>query len=159
MLPPLDVYVNVNIIYAMLNAEQHSEPVFTITDLAQEMDITTRTIRFYEDRGLLRPARRGQQRIYSRADRTRLKLVLRGKRLGWPLDDIREMIELYDAPDGERKQLEVMIARIDQSRRTLLQQREDIELALREFDDIETRCKERLQHTIESCNLEEAENA
>ena len=90
------------------------EPEFSITDLAQEMDITTRTIRFYEDRGLLRPARRGQQRVYSRADRTRLKLVLRGKRLGWPLDDIREMIELYDLPDGERKQLSVMLERIRQ---------------------------------------------
>jgi len=121
-----------------------TEPVFSITDLAQELDITTRTIRFYEDRGLLHPARRGQQRIYSKADRTRLKLVLRGKRLGWPLDDIREMIELYDTPDGERKQLEVMIEKIKQSRTTLLQQRDDIELALREFDEIETRCRKRL---------------
>ena len=123
------------------------EPVFSITDLAQELDLTTRTIRFYEDRGLLRPARRGQQRVYSRADRTRLKLVLRGKRLGWPLDDIREMIELYDTPDGERKQLEVMLTKISQSRATLLQQREDIELALSEFEDIETRCREQLSQT------------
>lgn len=120
------------------------EPVYSITDLAQELDLTTRTIRFYEARGLLRPARRGQQRVYSRADKTRLKLVLRGKRLGWPLDDIREMIELYDTPDGERKQLEVMLTKIAQSRATLLQQREDIELALSEFDDIETRCREQL---------------
>jgi DNA-binding transcriptional MerR regulator len=122
------------------------EPVYSITDLAQELDLTTRTIRFYEDRGLLRPARRGQQRVYSRADKTRLKLVLRGKRLGWPLDDIREMIELYDTPDGERKQLEVMLTKIAQSRATLLQQREDIELALSEFDDIESRCREQLIH-------------
>ena len=123
------------------------EPVYSNTDLAQELDLTTRTIRFYEDRGLLRPARRGQQRIYSRADKTRLKLVLRGKRLGWPLDDIREMIELYETPDGERKQLEVMLTKIDQSRATLLQQQEDIELALSEFDDIESRCKEQLLQT------------
>ena len=123
------------------------EPVFTITDLALELDITTRTIRFYEDRGLLRPARRGQQRIYSKADRTRLKLVLRGKRLGWPLDDIREMIELYDKPDGEKKQLEVMINKIAQSRTILLQQRDDIELALREFDEIEGRCVKQLKLT------------
>jgi len=120
------------------------DPVYTITDLAKELDLTTRTIRFYEDRGLLRPARRGQQRVYSRADKTRLKLVLRGKRLGWPLNDIREMIELYDTPDGERKQLEVMLTKIEQSRATLLQQREDIELALSEFDDIETRCRKQL---------------
>jgi DNA-binding transcriptional MerR regulator len=120
------------------------EPLYSIADLAQELDITTRTIRFYEDKGLLRPARRGQQRIYTRADRTRLKLVLRGKRLGWPLDDIREMIELYDTPDGERKQLEVMLKKIAQSRSVLLQQREDIELALREFDEIEARCRQQL---------------
>lgn len=119
-------------------------PVFSITDLAREMDITTRTIRFYEDKGLLRPTRRGTQRIYSKVDRTRLKLVLRGKRLGWPLDDIREMIELYDTPGGERKQLEVMLERIAQSRMTLLQQREDIELALREFEEIEKRCQQQL---------------
>lgn len=128
----------------MLDATQKTEPEYSITELAQELDITTRTIRFYEDRGLLRPARRGQQRIYSRADRTRLKLVLRGKRLGWPLDDIREMIELYDVPGGEQKQLEAMLGRIDQSRRTLLQQREDIDLVLREFDEIEARCKDQL---------------
>ena len=120
------------------------DPVFSITELAREMDITTRTIRFYEDKGLLRPTRRGTQRIYSKVDRTRLKLVLRGKRLGWPLDDIREMIELYDTPGGERKQLEVMLERIAQSRMTLLQQREDIELALREFEEIEKRCQQQL---------------
>ena len=120
------------------------EPVFSIAELAQEMDITTRTIRFYEDKGLLRPTRRGQQRVYSRADRTRLKLVLRGKRLGWPLDDIREMIELYDTPDGERKQLEVMLRKLDHSRSVLLQQRDDVELALRELKEIEARCQRQL---------------
>lgn len=130
---------------AMSLSPRDIEPVYTITDLAQELDITTRTIRFYEDRGLLRPARRGQQRVYSKADRTRLKLVLRGKRLGWPLDDIREMIELYDTPDGEKRQLEVMINKIEQSRNTLLQQRDDIELALREFDEIEARCLTQLK--------------
>lgn len=117
---------------------------FTITELAREFDITTRTIRFYEDKQLLKPGRRGQQRIYSRADRTRLKLVLRGKRLGWLLDDIREMIELYDTPDGEKKQLEVMIGRIQQSRALLVRQQEDIDLALSEFDDIEARCLQQL---------------
>lgn len=119
--------------------------VFSITELAHEMDVTTRTIRFYEDKGLLNPARRGSQRVYSRADRTRLKLVLRGKRLGWPLDDIREMIELYDTPDGERRQLEVMLAKIENSRSTLLQQRNDIELALSEFEEIEARCRDLLK--------------
>lgn len=118
---------------------------FSITDLAHELDITTRTIRFYEDRGLVFPARRGQQRVYSRADRTRLKLVLRGKRLGWPLDEIREMIALYDTPDGERRQLDVMLKKIAQSRATLLQQRNDIDLVLAEFDEIESRCRKQLE--------------
>ena len=119
---------------------------WSITELAREFDVTTRTIRFYEDRGLLAPARRGGQRVYSRSDRTRLKLVLRGKRLGWPLEEIGEMIRLYDVPGGagERRQLERMLERIAGSRATLLRQREDIELALGEFDEIEERCRARL---------------
>ncbi len=117
---------------------------FTITELAREFEITTRTIRFYEDRQLLKPTRRGQQRIYSRADRTRLKLVLRGKRFGWPLDEIHQMIRLYDTPNGEAKQLNVMLERIAQSRDLLLRQREDIVLALSEFDAIENRCRQQL---------------
>ena len=117
---------------------------YTIAELAREFDITTRTIRFYEDKQLLKPARRGQQRVYSRADRTRLKLVLRGKRLGWPLDDIREMIHMYDAPGGEEKQLRVMIDKINRSRETLFRQQEDIALALSEFDDIQLRCEMQL---------------
>jgi DNA-binding transcriptional MerR regulator len=117
---------------------------YSISELAREFDITTRTIRFYEDQGLLSPARRGQKRIYRKADRTRLKLVLRGKRLGFPLMDIRHMIELYDEPGGEAKQLDLMLAQINNSRTTLLQQQIDLELQLKEFDDIEARCKARL---------------
>ena len=125
---------------------------YSITELAREFDVTTRTIRFYEDRGLLSPARRGDQRVYSRSDRTRLKLVLRGKRLGWPLEEIGEMIRLYDAPGGtgERRQLELMLERIATSRATLVRQRQDIELALGEFDGIEARCRARLAETAPS---------
>jgi len=125
---------------------------YSIAELAKEFDITTRTIRFYEDKQLLKPARRGQQRVYSRADRTRLKLVLRGKRLGWPLDDIREMINMYDAPGGEEKQLRVMIDKINTSRETLLRQQEDIALALSEFDDIQLRCERQLS-SLQVSNL------
>ncbi len=125
---------------------------YSIAELAKEFDITTRTIRFYEDKHLLKPARRGQQRVYSRADRTRLKLVLRGKRLGWPLDDIREMIHMYDAPGGEEKQLRVMIDKIKTSRETLLRQQEDITLALSEFDDIQLRCETQLS-SLQISNL------
>jgi len=133
-----------------MSANEADQQTYTITELAREFDITTRTIRFYEDKHLLTPQRRGQQRIYSRTDRTRLKLVLRGKRLGWPLDDIREMIYMYDTPGGEEKQLLVMIDKIKQSREALLQQQNDIALALSEFDEIEQRCENQLaalQHT------------
>jgi len=121
---------------------QHS--VFTISQLSREFDITTRTIRFYEAKGLLTPERQGQKRIFSRVDRTRLKLVLRGKRLGFALDDIRRLIELYDESDGEQKQLNLMLDQLANSRQLLLQQRLDLEMQLKEFDDIEERCRERL---------------
>ncbi len=119
--------------------------VFSISDLAREFDITTRTIRFYEDKGLLSPQRSGQKRIYNRSDRTRLKLVLRGKRLGFALADIRRMIELYDEPGGEAKQLTLMLGQLNSNRQLLLMQREDLELQLKEFDDIELRCQKRLK--------------
>jgi len=117
---------------------------FSISELAGEFDITHRTIRFYEDQGLLQPARRGQQRVYNRADRTRLKLVLRGKRLGFPLDEIRRMIQLYDEPGGEVRQLDLMLEQLARSRDILMRQRQDLELQLSEFDDIEIRCRDRL---------------
>jgi DNA-binding transcriptional MerR regulator len=127
-----------------MSTSDQDQQTYTITELAREFDITTRTIRFYEDKQLLTPERRGQQRVYSRADRTRLKLVLRGKRLGWPLDDIREMIHMYDTPGGEEKQLLVMIDKIMQSREALLRQQTDIALALSEFDEIQQRCEKQL---------------
>ncbi len=122
--------------------EQLSE--FSIGDLAREFDLTTRTIRYYEDKMLLHPTRRGQKRIYSRADRTRLKLILRGKRLGWNLDEILEVIQLYASPDGEKRQLEAMVGKIKNSRNTLLDQQEDIKIALEELDEIEARCQQQL---------------
>lgn len=117
---------------------------FSIGDLAREFDLTTRTIRYYEDKQLLQPERRGQQRVYSRADRTRLKLILRGKRLGWNLDEIFEVIQLYNGPGGEKRQLEVMLDKIQNSRTTLLEQRQDVEIALQELEEIEARCQRQL---------------
>lgn len=118
---------------------------FSIGDLAREFDLTTRTIRYYEDKKLLNPERRGQQRIYSRIDRTRLKLILRGKRLGWNLDEILEVIQLYSAgPDGEKRQLELMLSKIDNSRATLLEQQQDIKIALVELEEIANRCRQQL---------------
>jgi len=117
---------------------------FSIGDLAREFDLTTRTIRYYEDKNLLTPQRRGQQRVYSRADCTRLKLILRGKRLGWNLDEIRQVIELYNGPGGEIRQLEVMLNKIENSRTTLLEQQQDVQIALDELQEIEARCQRQL---------------
>ncbi len=117
---------------------------YTITQLAQEFDVTTRTIRFYEDQGLLTPARKGQTRVYSPRDRVRLKLVLRGKRLGFSLGEIREMLDMYDAEPGETGQLQLFLSKITERRRLLEQQQEDIALTLKELSDIESQCRARL---------------
>ncbi|HYB08660.1 MAG TPA: MerR family DNA-binding transcriptional regulator [Alphaproteobacteria bacterium] len=115
-----------------------------ITELSREFDVTTRTIRFYEDEGLLAPERRGQTRIYSARDRVRLRLILRGKRLGFSLLEIKEIIDLYDRAPGELGQLRHFLAKIEERRRQLRQQREDIEITLRELSTVEARCHERL---------------
>lgn len=114
---------------------------YTITDLAREFDITTRAIRFYEDQGLLRPGRVGRKRVYSRRDRTRLKLTLRGKRLGFSLGDIRELFELFDGNRGEEIQLRHFIQILDERRALLKQQQRDIEAVLREIDNAHGKCQ------------------
>jgi DNA-binding transcriptional MerR regulator len=124
--------------------EPDSGATFSITDLAQEFDVTTRAIRFYEDQGLLAPKRRGQTRIYSQRDRTRLKLILRGKRLGFSLAEVAEIISLYHSEPGEAGQLEFFLRKIADRRAMLEQQREDIEVTLAELEAVETRCRGRL---------------
>jgi DNA-binding transcriptional MerR regulator len=124
---------------------REAERTYSITDLAQEFDLTTRAIRFYEDRGLLAPARRGQTRIYSSRDRTRLKLILRGKRLGFSLDEVREMVDMYDAAPGEKGQLTLFLKKISERRAALEQQRADIAVTLEELEAVEDRCRERLK--------------
>ena len=109
----------------------------TITELAKEFAVTTRTIRFYEDEGLISPERRGTQRIYHPRDRVRLKLILRGKRLGFSLRDIREIIDLYDTEIGEVGQLDYFLKKISERRDELLQKQRDIELTLRELVEVE----------------------
>ena len=118
--------------------------VYSIGDLSREFGVTTRTIRFYEDQGLLSPAREGQSRIYQPRDRVRLKLILRGKRLGFSLKEIKNLIELYDAPEGEGAQLRSFIEKIRARRGELLAQRNDIEQVLDELDTLEQRCSELL---------------
>ena len=125
--------------------DRKPEDSYSITDLAREFDITTRAIRFYEDQGLIRPERRGQARIYTQRDRTRLKLILRGKRLGFSLEEVGEIINLYDGAPGEVGQLNFFLEKIDARRALLEAQREDIEVTLEELKVVEDRCKRRLK--------------
>ena len=118
---------------------------YSISDLAREFDVTPRAIRFYEDHGLLAPKRDGQRRIYSPRDRTRLKLTLRGKRLGLTLSEIRELIDMYEPGRDERPQLERFREVLEAHRRSLLQQRADIQAQLAEILTFEKRVHERLR--------------
>lgn len=106
---------------------------FTIGDLAREFDTTLRTLRFYEDKGLLHPRREGQQRLYSRRDRARLGLILRGKRVGFSLGEIRAMLDLYDLRDGQATQMRVALSKFETQIETLKRQREDIDEAIVEL--------------------------
>ena len=117
---------------------------FTISELAREFDVTPRAIRFYEDQGLLAPRRDGQRRIYTPRDRTRLKLTLRGKRLGLTLAEIRELIDMYEPGRDERPQLERFREVLEAHRRSLLQQRADIEAQLTEIATFEKRVRKHL---------------
>src|SRR5262245_66192057 len=116
---------------------------FSISDLAREFDVTPRAIRFYEDQGLLAPRRDGQRRIYTSRDRTRLKLTLRGKRLGLSLSEIRELIDMYEPGRDERPQLERFLAVLETHKETLLQQRADLEAQLSEIQSFEKKVRNR----------------
>ncbi|MBI3370434.1 MAG: MerR family DNA-binding transcriptional regulator [Betaproteobacteria bacterium] len=120
----------------------------SISELSREFDVTPRAIRFYEDQGLLAPRRDGQRRIYTARDRTRLKLTLRGKRLGLTLGEIRELIDMYETGRDERPQLERFLAILAQHRDALEQQREDIEAQLSEINVFEKRCRQRLSEQV-----------
>jgi len=124
------------------NIEMNS---YSISELAAEFDITARSIRFYEDQGLISPVRKKTQRIFNERDRVRLKLILRGKRLGFSLAEIQEIFDLYDSEPGEEAQLLYLIESIDSKRKALLLQREDIDAVLKEMDEVEKRIKESLK--------------
>ena len=117
---------------------------YGIGELAREFGVTARTIRFYEDLGMLTPLREGQKRVYRPRDRVRLKLILRGKRLGFSLAEIREMIELYDAPEGEVGQLRLFRDKIAERRAELESKRRDIAAALHDLERADDRCRARL---------------
>lgn len=114
---------------------------FTITELAAEFDVTPRAIRFYEDVGLLEPQRAGRNRVYTQRDRTRLKLTLRGKRLGLALSEIKQLVDMYDSPSDTRQQLRAFMKVLSDHRRQLEQQREDLEVTLAEITQHEARCR------------------
>ena len=118
---------------------------FSISELAREFDVTPRAIRFYETEGLLSPRRDGQRRIYTLRDRTRLKLTLRGKRLGLTLAEIRELIDMYEPGRDDRPQLERFREVLETHRRSLLQQRADIEAQLGEIQTFEKRVNQQLK--------------
>ena len=118
---------------------------YTISDLAREFALTTRAIRFYEDCGLLAPERDRRTRVYGERERVRLKLILRGKRLGLALSEIGELLDLYEVRRNERAQLAAFLALLGERRTRLLQQREDIEIVLAEIDGIERDCRRRLR--------------
>lgn len=117
-----------------------NETTYTIAELAREFELTPRAIRYYEDQGLIAPARAGVQRVYTKRDRTRLKLTLRGKRLGLSLAEIRELIDMYDTAP-ESSQLARLLEVLARQRAKLEQQREDIAAVLDELDAFEGQCR------------------
>jgi DNA-binding transcriptional MerR regulator len=121
------------------------EVTYSISELAHEFALTTRAIRFYEDEGMLAPERRGRARIYRERERVRLKLILRGKRLGFSLSEIRELLDLYEVGRNERAQLAMFVAMLGERRARLLQQKEDIDAVLAEIDGIDRECRRRLR--------------
>lgn len=122
---------------------------YSISELARELDVTTRTIRFYEEQGMLSPTRRGQERIYTAKDRVALKLILRGKRIGFSLAECKTLIELYDPRGDNRNQLNIMLGKIAERRLQLEQQLLDIQQMQLELDTAEERCRAALQEIPE----------
>jgi len=126
-------------------AEPADEPTYSISDLAHEFALTTRAIRFYEDEGMIAPERRGRVRVYRERERVRLKLILRGKRLGFSLLEIRDLLDLYEVARNERAQLAKFIDMLGERRARLLQQKEDIDAVLAEIEGVERDCRRRLR--------------
>ncbi len=138
-------YVNVNGSVSMTSPARDAAPAtYTISALAAEFDITPRAIRFYEDMGLLQPTRSGRNRIYAHRDRTRLKLTLRGKRLGLSLQEIHQLVTMYESPSDTAPQLQAFVEVLRAHREQLEQQMEDIRVTLEEMRQHEARCRQLL---------------
>lgn len=126
-------------------SKEKRKNTYSISELSREFDITTRAIRFYEDQGLLSPLREGQKRIYSPKDRTLLKLILRGKRLGFTLAESRVLFDMYDPDSGNMKQLEQFLAILDEKEALLDQQLHDIEVMKIELKEARQRCLDAME--------------
>ena len=121
-----------------------AKQTYTISDLAKEFGVTTRTIRFYEEKGLVSPAREGQKRLFSPADRVRIKLILRGKRIGMTLQECVEFIDMYDPEHNNAEQLHSLIDNVKGRREQLLQQKKDIDDMLAGLEEVQTLCEKSL---------------
>ena len=118
---------------------------YSISELAEEFGVTTRTIRFYEEKGLIHPHREGQKRLYTPADRVRIKLILRGKRIGMSLQESVELIDMYDPEHNNRDQLHSLIGTVQEKRAHLLRQKRDIEDMLAGLDEVQALCERGLE--------------
>jgi DNA-binding transcriptional MerR regulator len=129
---------------------------YSISDLASEFSVTNRTIRFYEEKGYLGPKRVGTRRVYSATDRTRLRLILRGKRLGLSLDETGELIRMYGSPGNNRKQLQKFVVLIGEKRADLERKRRDLEMLLSDLNGVEDKCLEALKEIVDAEGLRNA---
>lgn len=128
-----------------MNSTESTKQTYSIGELAEEFGITSRALRLYEEERLLGPLRDGTRRIYKERDRVRLRLILRGKRLGWSLSEIRELFDLYDSSLGEQAQLGLMLEKLAHRRDMLLEQKNDIDHALQELDRIVANAEQALE--------------
>lgn len=127
-----------------MNGVEIREDYYTITELTREFGVSTRTLRFYEDEGLIHPVRRGRTRLYRPSDRQLVRQILRGRRLGFSISEIREMIQIYSPPPGDIRELNILLEKIEEKRHSLRQKRRDLEEALAALDRAEEACVERL---------------
>ena len=118
--------------------------IYSISELASEFSVSTRTIRFYEEKGLLHPTRKGQKRLFSAADRARLTLILRGKRIGLSLEESRDIIEMYEPGRDNAEQLTTLIGKVRERRTTMQAQMRALQNMLAELDEVQLRCEQAL---------------
>jgi DNA-binding transcriptional MerR regulator len=132
-----------------LAAKEQPERTWTVGELADDLGVTTRTLRFYESQGLITPARSGNNRVYGPRDRARMRLILRGRRFGMSLAECREIVDMYDgAASSERKQLTTLLARLEEIATDLRHRQADLRRTLTEVDEVARQCRERMNQLI-----------